>query len=50
MMPVITLVFGLTLPSGLMLYWFVSTMLMGLQQWLQLRTPILTKEKNSEKN
>jgi YidC/Oxa1 family membrane protein insertase len=35
MMPVITLVFGLTLPSGLMLYWFVSTVLMGLQQWLQ---------------
>ena len=38
MMPIVTLIFGLQLPGGLMLYWFVSTLLMGLQQWLQFRT------------
>jgi len=31
-MPVITVVIGLSLPSGLTLYWFVTTLLTGLQQ------------------
>lgn len=35
-LPVITFLFGLSLPSGLMLYWLVSTLLMGLQQWWTL--------------
>jgi len=37
MMPVITLIIGLRLPSGLMLYWLISTLLMGVQQWWQFR-------------
>jgi len=40
LMPIITIVIGMQLPSGLMLYWLVSTLLLGLQQvW------ILRKEK-----
>ncbi|MFH1713549.1 MAG: YidC/Oxa1 family membrane protein insertase, partial [Candidatus Jacksonbacteria bacterium] len=37
LMPAITLFIGLKLPSGLMLYWLVSTLLMGVQQWWQFR-------------
>ncbi len=37
MMPVITVVVGISLPGGLALYWFVTTALMILQQWLQFR-------------
>jgi len=37
LMPILTLIFGLQLPSGLMLYWLVSTLLMILQQWWQFR-------------
>jgi membrane protein insertase Oxa1/YidC/SpoIIIJ len=34
-MPVMTVVIGFTLPAGLTLYWFFSTLLMALQQvWL----------------
>lgn len=36
-MPAFTFFIGLTLPSGLMLYWLVSTLLMGAQQWWQFR-------------
>jgi len=32
MMPILTIFFGLTLPGGLSLYWFVSTLLTGAQQ------------------
>ena len=36
MMPILTVVIGISLPAGLSLYWFVSTVLTGLQQlWLQ---------------
>ncbi|MFH1457376.1 MAG: YidC/Oxa1 family membrane protein insertase [Patescibacteria group bacterium] len=31
-MPVITIVIGLSLPSGLTLYWFITTLLTGIQQ------------------
>ncbi|MBI4433767.1 membrane protein insertase YidC [Candidatus Uhrbacteria bacterium] len=35
LMPIMTVVIGATLPSGLSLYWFASTVLQGLQQqWL----------------
>lgn len=37
MMPIITIVMGMTLPSGLMLYWLVSTLLLGVQQWFELK-------------
>ncbi|MFA6485895.1 MAG: YidC/Oxa1 family membrane protein insertase [Candidatus Magasanikbacteria bacterium] len=45
MMPAMTVLIGLSLPSGLTLYWFVSTVLMGAQQvWL------FRKNKPSSKN
>lgn len=31
-MPIVTIVFGLSMPGGLTLYWFVTTVLMALQQ------------------
>jgi len=34
MMPVMTVIFGLTLPSGLILYWLVNTLVTVLQQYL----------------
>jgi len=36
--PVLTLFLGLQFPAGLMLYWFVSTLLQIPQQWLVLRS------------
>lgn len=36
-MPVMIIIFGLTLPSGLSLYWAVSTLFMILQQYLAFR-------------
>lgn len=33
-LPVITVIFGITLPSGLVLYWFASTLFILIQQWL----------------
>lgn len=36
--PILTLFFGLQFPAGLMLYWFVSTLLQIPQQWLVLRS------------
>ncbi len=33
-MPILTVVFGATLPSGVTLYWLVSNMVSVLQQWL----------------
>lgn len=38
MMPIITVVVGISLPGGLALYWFVTTVLMILQQWVQFRS------------
>jgi len=37
MMPIMTLVIGVSLPSGLILYWFISTVLMILQYVLIFR-------------
>jgi len=37
MMPVMTVIIGFSLPAGLTLYWFFSTVLMGLQQVFMLR-------------
>ena len=31
-MPVITVLIGLSLPGGLTLYWFITTLLTGIQQ------------------
>ncbi len=36
--PILTLVFGLQFPAGLMLYWLVSTLLQLPQQWLVNRS------------
>jgi YidC/Oxa1 family membrane protein insertase len=36
-MPVITVVIGLSLPSGLTLYWFITTVLTGIQQLIFLK-------------
>lgn len=41
-MPVLTFVIGLSLPGGLSLYWFVSTLLTALQQKLMLPKPLKT--------
>lgn len=38
MMPIFTVFIGMNLPGGLALYWFVTTLLMILQQWIQFRT------------
>lgn len=46
LMPAITLFIGLKLPSGLMLYWLVSTVLMGLQQWWQFKDSAKLKVKS----
>lgn len=37
-MPVMTGVIGASLPGGLALYWFVTTLLMGVQQWYIFRS------------
>lgn len=34
MMPAITVFIGISLPGGLTLYWFLTTVLTGLQQWV----------------
>ncbi len=39
LMPAMTVLIGLSLPSGLTLYWFFSTLLMGLQQQFLLKSP-----------
>ena len=36
-MPLITVVFGFTLPAGVMLYWMVSGLISVIQQWIILR-------------
>lgn len=36
-MPAITVVIGMTFPAGLTLYWLVTTLATGLQQWLIFR-------------
>src|SRR3989304_158961 len=36
--PILTLFLGLQFPAGLMLYWFVSTLLQIPQQWLAMRS------------
>uniref|UniRef100_A0A832DRP5 Membrane protein insertase YidC n=1 Tax=candidate division WWE3 bacterium TaxID=2053526 RepID=A0A832DRP5_UNCKA len=36
--PVLTLVLGFQFPAGLMLYWFISTLLQIPQQWLVMRS------------
>lgn len=37
MMPAFTVIIGITLPSGLSLYWLVSTLFQAIQQWLLFR-------------
>lgn len=39
LMPAMTFFIGLKLPAGLTLYWFLSTLLMGAQQWWMFRSP-----------
>ncbi len=36
-MPVMTVFIGLSFPGGLALYWFLSTLLTGVQQWVMFR-------------
>ena len=38
-MPVMTVVIGFSLPAGLTLYWFFSTLLMAIQQMWQFKKP-----------
>lgn len=45
-MPVLTVVFGFSLPGGLMLYWLVNTVLTVLQQYLVFGKPALNAETN----
>jgi YidC/Oxa1 family membrane protein insertase len=33
-MPIVTIIIGVSLPAGLTLYWFLTTLLMALQQYL----------------
>ena len=42
MMPIMTVVIGVSLPAGLTLYWFVTTVLQGVQQRFLLRKRALT--------
>ncbi|MFA7662434.1 MAG: YidC/Oxa1 family membrane protein insertase [Patescibacteria group bacterium] len=44
MMPIITVVIGWTLPGGLTLYWFLSTLLMAGQQWIIFKQADKEKE------
>lgn len=37
LMPVMTAIIGLRLPAGVTLYWFFSTLLLALQQWIVFR-------------
>lgn len=37
MMPIFTVIIGISLPGGLTLYWFITTLLMLVQQWYFLR-------------
>jgi len=46
LMPVITLFVSITLPSGLVLYWFVSSILSDFQQFFVMRKKILQRFKN----
>ena len=48
-MPVITVVIGLSLPSGLTLYWFVTTLLTGLQQIYFFKKKEQRKEKEEKR-
>lgn len=45
MMPIMTVVIGLTLPAGLVLYWFILTCLTALQQMFLFRKPAEIKNK-----
>jgi YidC/Oxa1 family membrane protein insertase len=44
-MPMLTVIIGISLPSGLTLYWFLSTLIMALQQLWMFR-----KKKNANKD
>lgn len=39
-LPVVTVVIGISLPGGLALYWIVMSLLTVAQQWFQLRVPV----------
>lgn len=45
-MPIITIIFGMRLPSGIMLYWLISTLLMGMQQWWEFKRSEEVKAKS----
>ena len=50
MMPAMTVLIGFSLPAGLTLYWFFSTLLMGLQQlWLFKKAPNTPNTPNTPK-
>lgn len=49
-MPVMTVFIGISLPSGLTFYWFVTTLLTGLQQWYIFKKLSPAYENNGEKN
>lgn len=36
-MPIMTVIFGWTFPSGVMLYWLTNTVMMGIQQMVELK-------------
>ncbi len=50
-MPVLTVIFGFSLPGGLMLYWFINTLLTIVQQYLMFdRKKQLTPSANASLN
>jgi len=50
MMPIMTVLIGFSLPAGLTLYWFWSTLLMALQQYyLSKKNPIVANSLATEK-
>lgn len=46
--PLITVWFGYTLPAGLSLYWFITTLFAVLQQWLLMRKQAEAEAKEAE--
>ena len=49
MMPILTVIIGIKLPAGLSLYWFFSTVLMILQQYLVFKKHGLGKKSEAVK-
>jgi membrane protein insertase Oxa1/YidC/SpoIIIJ len=49
-MPAMTVLIGLSLPAGLTLYWFFSTLLMALQQVWVNKQPDINKDDKPQGN